>query len=154
MDYWGIDYDGIFNSEQYKKEAGAYGAAFKALKEAQGKGWENIFKAIGNGLSDMWNGLTGKTSAQAVTEANERNIENQNYWNEIAMAREDTAVQRRLADIQAAGLNPWLAISGTGAQSTAMSTATAEPEDGSKILSATSAMALLAVSKIITKLMK
>ena len=100
--------------------------------------------------SKLWKGLTGETSAQATLEANERNIANQNYWNQVAMEREDSAHQREMADLQAAGLNPWLSVGG-GAQSAALSTAEAQPVDGSKMLQATSAMALLAITKLLLK---
>lgn len=108
-------------------------------------------KKLSGPASQLWNGLTGQTSAQATKEANERNIQNQNYWNEITMQREDTAHQREVADLQAAGLNPWLSAGGNGASTVSLETAQAEPEDGSKVLQATSAMALLALTKLLLK---
>ena len=102
-------------------------------------------------LSKAWKGLTGQASAEATLKANEMNIANQNYWNAITMQREDTAHQREMADLQAAGLNPWLSVSGGGAQSAQLNTATAEPVDGSKMLQATSAAALLAIVKLLSR---
>lgn len=111
-------------------------------------GTHQLFKGIGN----LFKGISGKTSAEATAKANETNIANQNYWNEVQMQREDTAHQREVADLQAAGLNPWLSVSGQGAQTSALSTAQVEPVDGSKILATTSAATLLALVKLITKL--
>lgn len=102
-------------------------------------------------IGKAWRGLTGQTSAEATLQANQMNIANQNYWNQVAMKREDTAHQREMADLQAAGLNPWLSVGGGGSQAASMSTAQAEPVDGSKALQATSAAALLAIVKLLSR---
>ena len=105
-------------------------------------------EAIINPIKNLWNGLSGDASAQAISEANERNIENQNYWNEIQIQREDTAHQREIADLQAAGLNPWLSVSGTGSAAGSLQSPQVEAVDGSKIMQATTAMALLALTRM------
>lgn len=131
----------------------------KRFEEAIEKGNENREQAkewlqkgynwISGKVSDLWKGLTGQTSAEATIKANEMNIANQNYWNEKMMEREDTAHQREMADLQAAGLNPWLTVGSSGAAANGLNAAQAEPADGSKMLQATTAMALLAITKIL-----
>lgn len=128
-----------------------YLALFDAIGNAAGiKDFNDLGEKTQNSLSSLWKGLTGETTAMATLEANQRNIENQNYWNTIQMQREDTAHQREVADLQAAGLNPWLSAGG-GAQASSLNTTQVNAEDGSKILSATTGMALLAIIKLLAK---
>ena len=63
--------------------------------------------STGTGLLDTW----------ANTQIAAANIQFQKEENDITRQREDTAVQRKVADLQAAGYNPLLAVGSDGASS-------------------------------------
>lgn len=89
-----------------------------------------LFADIGG--DSVLNHLTGAASAK---KANEQNIALQNYWNERNIANQDkwnattielanTAHQREMADLEAAGINPKLTgMGGSGAASPSFSSA-------------------------------
>lgn len=83
---------------------------------------------------NVWNDLTGKsnTIAQNSAAAEEAYKSRQFNASEAEMQRQfelemsNTAVQRQAADMQAAGLNPWLAA-GNGASAVSASSASSSP---------------------------
>lgn len=142
-----IEYE-LYKLNERKQKNTILKENLKAQKETFKEDWRTYWNEY-SALGKLWNGLTGQTSANATIKANEMNIANQNYWNQVMMEREDTAHQREMADLQAAGLNPWLTVGGSGAAANGLNAAQAEPADGSKMLQATTAMALLAITKLL-----
>ena len=72
-----------------------------------------MFDVVGSILS----GALGVGSSIAGGISRKRQSEEQRRLNQLQMEREDNAVQRHVADLQAAGLNKQVAAGGAGAAS-------------------------------------
>lgn len=79
----------------------------------------------------LWGELTGANSAK---QANKKNIEMQKETNATTVDLANTAHQREIADLKAAGLNPVLSAGGTGAATPQLGTATVEQTQPGGIL--------------------
>lgn len=70
-----------------------------------------------NAISNIAGGLSSKSVAEKNLSQQQKNLDYQKHVQEQTWQREDTAIQRRKADLQAAGFNPWIAAGGNGANS-------------------------------------
>lgn len=70
------------------------------------------------------------------------------YRNDVQTTRdrEDNAIQRRMADLKAAGLNPLLAAMGDGAAASGATESSARPDKGSAVLAAIAAKEQISMS--------
>lgn len=82
-----------------------------------------------------WNDFTGKTAAKEANEANREEAQKNRDWQENLS---NTAYQRQMADLKAAGLNPTAAtaLGGASTPSGAQATINPEPSESEGILKA------------------
>lgn len=115
---------------------------FSSLGKSLSKGWKslkktvsktgNVFSGIGSffdstqaDVEDAWDDYTGKTIANKNLDFQKKQFEYQKQLNKQQQDREDTAYQRKVADMTAAGFNPILAAEGAGSPSSPLKSAPA-----------------------------
>lgn len=102
----------------------------------------DLSSQMGKAAETMWKTETG----EATNEANAQNIAFQREVNAQNQYNMEHAHQIEVADLDAAGLNPWLSVGG-GAQAATQQSTQVEPVQGGGLLKAATAIALMAALK-------
>jgi hypothetical protein len=76
-----------------------------------------MFGTLLSGIADIGGLISGNQQADRNYELQKRQFQYQQELNRIQMEREDTAYQRKAADLIAAGFNKNMAVEGSGSQS-------------------------------------
>ena len=84
------------------------------------------------GLGDLWNSISGAGLTSAEVEQNKFNAEQAQMQRDWQTEMDNTKVQRSVADMQAAGVNPAMMMGGSGATASTPSGATASGSGGSR----------------------
>lgn len=126
----GFNLDSILSGLSFKdifKKSGSLGGALgiflgsRALKrfaEQHPEVAQAAWDSFSSGASNLWKGTTGSGLTDAQKEAADINIaeaEKQRNWEE---QMSNTEVQRRVSDMQSAGINPYMMFGGVSAAST------------------------------------
>ncbi|WGL30972.1 DNA pilot protein [Dipodfec virus UOA04_Rod_615] len=88
---------------------------------------------IGKGIESVWNDYTGKTAVDKQNEANKKEAQKNRDWQEYMS---NTAYQRQVADLMAAGINPNAAgtLGGASTPGGAQAEMNAEPSNAAGAL--------------------
>lgn len=146
------------------------GSAYSLNKGSSGYGFGNLGKMFQDFLGSMKDWLDGSSAAKTQYEYNSQLQQQQQDFNSAEAEKDrqfqeymaNTQYQRGVADLRAAGLNPWLAVQGSGAAVPGGATATSsaasvgQKKSGSEVMAslASTAVSAAIIAKIVAKLVK
>lgn len=109
-------------------------AYLNRLKQASinSKQSSNVFTKIGDWIGGLWNDFTGKTNNQMNLDFQRENLDYQKAIQQQIFEREDSAYQRTVNDMRAAGLNP-VSMQGTNGSGEAVSTESMDSQKTSDV---------------------